>query len=308
MARILVTFSPQKRKNYYSDRALAGLRALGDVGLNGEDRALTTDELVEAAHDCEFIITDRQTAGDSELFRRLPDLVAFVRCAVDIRNVDVAAAGDCGILVTHASAGFMTSVAEWIIGAMIDLSRGISDSAHAYRSGEAAIPVMGRELKGSTLGVVGYGQIGRHVCELALALRMRVAVTTPETGVVNPPLVQLGMDDLLATSDYVVCLAPANADTENMFDGRAFARMQPTAYFINASRGELVDETALEHALDQGLIAGCARCPRRGSRAIRRSSPRRTSAASRRSPRSTRRSKPSRRWPPCWRATSPRGR
>jgi D-3-phosphoglycerate dehydrogenase len=258
MARILVTFSPQKRKNYYSDRALAGLNALGDVVLNPEDRALTTDELVDAARGSAFIITDRQTAGDRALFMRLPDLIAFVRCAVDIRNVDVAAASDCGILVTHASAGFMTSVAEWIIGVMIDLSRRISESSHAYRTGKAAIPVMGQELKGSTIGVVGYGQIGRHVCELALALRMRVAVTTPETGAVNPPLVSLAMEDLLATSDYVVCLAPANAETENMFDAQAFARMKPTAYFINASRGELVDETALEQALDQGLIAGCA--------------------------------------------------
>ncbi|TMH09896.1 MAG: hypothetical protein E6H68_17610, partial [Betaproteobacteria bacterium] len=65
------------------------------------------------------------------------------------------------------------------------------------------------ELKRSTIGVVGYGQIGRYVCELALALGMRVVVTTPGADVANPPLIQLGLEDLLAASDYVICLAAA---------------------------------------------------------------------------------------------------
>jgi len=258
MLRIFLTFTPHARKNYYSDRAVAGLRALGEVALNETDDALTTAELVAAARGFQFIVSDRQTRGDGEVFRQLPDLVAFSRCAVDIRNVDVATASACGILVTQASAGFMTSVAEWILGAMIDLSRRISASVGAYRSGEIAIPVMGRELKGSALGVVGYGNIGRRLCDLALALGMRVAITDPARTADDPRLTRLGFDELLAASDFVVCLAPANAETENLFDARAFARMKPTAYFINASRGDLVDESALERALDGELIAGCA--------------------------------------------------
>src|SRR6516225_3487306 len=110
--RIFLTFPRHARINYYSDRALAGLRALGDVALNETDHALTTSELVAAAPGFQFIVSDRQTPGERELFRQLPDLVAFSRCAVDIRNVNVAAASECGILVTQASAGFMTSVAE----------------------------------------------------------------------------------------------------------------------------------------------------------------------------------------------------
>ena len=256
--RIFLTFPRHARINYYSDRALAGLRALGDVALNETDHALTTSELVAAAPGFQFIVSDRQTPGERELFRQLPDLVAFSRCAVDIRNVNVAAASECGILVTQASAGFMTSVAEWIIGVMIDLSRRVSASVVAYRGGEIAIPVMGRELKGSALGVVGYGNIGRRLCEIALALGMRVAFTDPAGTADDPRLTRLDFDELVATSDFVVCLAPANAETENLFNARAFARMKPTAYFINASRGDLVDEAALERALDGELIAGCA--------------------------------------------------
>ena len=258
MGRIFLTFPPLARKNYYSDKALAGLNALGEVGMNTAPRALNTSELIEAARGSAVIVSDRQTPGEGALFRHLPDLVAFSRCAVDIRNVDVAAASESGILVTQASAGFVAGVAEWIIGVMIDLSRRLSASANTYHAGEIAIPVMGRELKGSTLGVIGYGQIGRYVCELALALGMRVVVNTPGANVVNAPLVQVALEELLAAADYVVCLAPANAETENMFNARTFERMKPTAFFINASRGDLVDETSLERALDNGLIAGCA--------------------------------------------------
>lgn len=258
MVRIFVTFPPHARKNYYPDKALSGLRALGDVAVNSLDRALVTSELSAAAQGFDFIVSDRGTPGEGELFRSLPGLVAFLRCAVDIRNIDVAAASDCAILVTQASAGFMTSVAEWILGVMIDSSRGISASVVAYRGGERPVPAMGRELKGSTLGVVGYGNIGRHLCDMALALGMSVVFADPVRTADDPRLRRTNFEELLREADYVVCLAPALAETENMFGARAFAQMKPTAFFINAARGNLVDETALEHALDDGRIAGCA--------------------------------------------------
>jgi len=258
MARIFVTFPPQARKNYYGEKALAGLSALGEVVVNPMDRALGTPELAVAAAGFEFIVSDRETPGEAELFRGLPDLVAFSRCAVDIRNVDVGAASECGVLVTQASAGFVTSVTEWILGAMIDSSRGISAAVVAYRAGEVAVPAMGRELKGSTLGVVGYGNIGRHLCDVALALGMNVTFADPVRTSDDPRLRRTSFAELLRAADYVVCLAPANAETENMFDAQAFARMKPTAFFINAARGNLVDEAALERALDDGRIAGCA--------------------------------------------------
>src|SRR5205085_5961448 len=97
------------------------------------------------------------------LFQRLPKLIAFLRCAIDIRNVDVAAASKAGVLVTQASAGFVTSVAEQIFGFLIDLSRGITRSTIEYRAGRVPPARMGRDLKGATLGVIGYGAIGKEV-------------------------------------------------------------------------------------------------------------------------------------------------
>ena len=258
MPRIYLTFSQTARANYYGERALTALRKLGDVTVNPLERALDTAELIDASTGSTIIVADRETPGTAELFRHSPDLVAFTRCAVDIRNVDVAAASECGILVTRAGPGFVTSVAEWVIGVMIDLCRGITDAALAYRAGTVLAPAMGRELRHATLGVIGYGSIGRYLCELALGLQMRVVVTDPVATVADARIRQAALPDLLAESDFVVCLAPANAQTENLMNASAFSQMKQRAYFINASRGELVDEAALLRALDDGPLAGCA--------------------------------------------------
>src|SRR5258705_10779015 len=105
MATIFLTHTPDMRRNYYGDRALAGLRALGEVVLHEGQQALDGESLARAAGDADIIVSDRATAGPAVVFERCANLVAFVRCAVDIRNVDVAAACANGTLVTHASAG-----------------------------------------------------------------------------------------------------------------------------------------------------------------------------------------------------------
>src|SRR6185369_3660247 len=135
MSRILLTHSPEAMRNYYGERALAGLRALGDVKLHAGAEPLAGDALIAAAADCDLIVSYRQSPGETQVFERLPKLVAFVRCAIDIRNVDVAAASKAGVLVTQASAGFVTSVSELVVGFLVDLSRGITSSATDYRAG-----------------------------------------------------------------------------------------------------------------------------------------------------------------------------
>lgn len=256
--RIFLTHQPEMRRNWYGEKALAGLRAIGEVVLNTLDRPLTTDELIRAAQGCQIIISDRATPGAAALFAAMPDLVAFQRVAVDIRNVDVAAASASGILVTQASPGFMAAVAEWIIGAMIACARDMTRYVAEYRAGRRPDWSMGRQLQGSTLGVIGYGAIGRHLAKLGVAFGMRVLVTDPHVAVDDASLGQVDLASLLVQSDFVACLAVATPETENLMDTSAFARMKPTAYFINASRGNLVDEAALRYALDEKLIAGAA--------------------------------------------------
>src|SRR5262245_27278669 len=99
--RILLTHTPEMRGNYYGEEALARLSKLGDVVLHEGPDPLDAAGLVQAAQGCSVIVSDRDTPGFGEIFAKLPDLVAFLRVAVDIRNVDVAAASREGILVTH---------------------------------------------------------------------------------------------------------------------------------------------------------------------------------------------------------------
>jgi D-3-phosphoglycerate dehydrogenase len=258
MATIFLTHPPEALANYYGDRAVAGLKALGEVRFNTAGRELSQAELAAAARGCEVIVSYRQTPGTAELFRSCPDLVAFSRCAIDIRNVDVAAASAEGILVTQASAGFVASVSEWVIGAMVDLGRNLTASTIAYRAGQVPKAPMGLQLEGSTLGILGYGQIGRRLAELALALNMRVLVYDPLKKVENRALEQRGLPQVLGEADFVACLVVANDATENLMNASTFAQMKPGAYFVNASRGNLVDEAALRAALDSGYLAGCA--------------------------------------------------
>ncbi len=254
MARILLTHSPEALANYYGERALKGLQSVGEVKLHTGSASLEGEALIAAAADCDLIVSYRQSPGPAALFERLPRLVAFLRCAIDIRNIEVPAASRAGVLVTQASAGFITSVSEMVLGLMIDLSRGITRSAMDYRAGRVPPAAMGRELRGSTLGVIGYGAIGREVVRMGKALGMRVLVHDPYVKDID----QTPFDALLEQSDYVVPLAIATEETEKLMNAAAFARMKKGAYFINASRGNLVDETALEAALDSGRLGGCA--------------------------------------------------
>ena len=259
MVKVFVSHPPDKLDTYFGAKATHALREIAEVRFNAERGELSADELVAAARGSDALIAYRQTPAPEALFRELPELFAFIRCAVDIRTVDVAAASAHGVLVTQASAGYGAAVAEWIVAVMIDLGRGIGRYAAAARAGRALSPFVGRELRGSTLGVIGLGRIGRVLADRALAFGMRVLATTPEPiddrgGAIR----QVSLDALLAASDFVVCLAPANAETERMLNATTFAAMRPGAFFVNAARGELVDDDALLAALESGHLAGCA--------------------------------------------------
>ena len=256
--KVLLAHTPQMRRDYYGERSLSGLRAVADVKLHEGDAALDAAALVEAAREADIIVADRMTQGPGEIFPRLPKLRAFVRCAVDIRNIDVAAASAAGVLVTRASPGFVPSVAELALGYMVDLSRGVSRATADYHAGRMPEVRMGRQLSGSRIGIIGYGSIGRYLAPLARALGMEVMVADPFVTIEDPEIKHIELDELLARADYVVCLAIANEQTENLIGATALARMRKHAVFINLSRGNLVDEAALAVALRDNRIAGAA--------------------------------------------------
>ena len=256
--KILLTHTPQARSKYYGERSLKGLQALGEVRLHQADAALDAIGLIAAARDVDIIVADRLTAGPSEIFPRLPLVRAFVRCAVDIRNIDVDAASAVGALVTQAGPGFVQSVAELALGFMVDLSRGVSRASADYHAGRKPEILMGRQLAGSRLGIIGYGSIGRYLAGIAKVLGMEIVVADPFAAIDDATIQHVPLDDLLGRADFVVCLAVANEKTENLIGQAALARMQPHAVFINLSRGNLVNEAALTVALREKRIAGAA--------------------------------------------------
>ncbi len=258
MATVLVTHPASRLSTYFGERALCQLREIAQVRLNPSDQDWQGSDLVTAAQGCDIIIAYRQTPFDAAVFAALPQLWAVCRCAMDIRTIDVAAASHQGIMVTRATPGFGTAVTEWVMGVMIDASRHISLARMQYQAGHEAPALMGKELRDATLGVVGYGHIGRQVCTLAQAFGMQVLVHDPHVQTAEAGVSLVSWERLLSDSDHVVCLAPATAETENLFNANAFAQMKPGAWFINAARGNLVDEDALRHALDHGPLAGAA--------------------------------------------------
>jgi D-3-phosphoglycerate dehydrogenase len=256
--KILLTHTPQSRRQYYGEKALRGLKEAGEVLLHQAEDALDPAALIGAAHEADLIVADRLTAAPAEVFANLPKLRAIVRCAVDIRNIDVEAASKAGVLVTRASPGFVQAVSELAVGFMIDLSRGVSRATADYRADRMPEVVMGRQLAGSSVGIIGYGAIGKYLALVTQALGMTVLVSDPFVSVEDISIEQVPLDELLRRSDYVVCLVVANKDTENLIGAAQLKLMQPHAFFINLSRGELVDEAALLAALRENRIAGAA--------------------------------------------------
>ncbi len=256
--RILLTHTPQMRRNYYGARALAGLQALGDVRLHEGPEPLGTEALIAAARGCQVIVADRATACAGAVFAALPDLVAVCRVAVDIRNIDVEAASAAGVLVTQASRSWVPAVSELVIGLMIDAARGIARADADYKAGRAPLVGMGRQLDGATAGIIGYGPLGRRVAGLALAFGMAVLVSDPYVTVEHGKIEQVELDELLRRADFVLPLAVATEETEKLIGARELGLMRPDAFLVNLSRGNLIDETALAAALEEKRIAGAA--------------------------------------------------
>ena len=224
------------------------------------DRPLREEELLPLVHDVVAVILGVDPfTGD--VMRRAPQLRVISRCGAGVDNVHVAAATTLGIVVTNTPDANSISVAELTMGLMLALARAIPAQDRNVREGRwDRLP--GAELQGQTLGLLGFGRIGREVARRALAFGMQIAYhdKAQPPGDLARSLGARAMDrdDVLATSDVVSLHLPLTAETRHIIDGRALKRMKPTAFLINTGRGGLVDEAALARALKEGWIAGAA--------------------------------------------------
>ncbi len=256
MAKILLTYPSDERPIRYGAAALAGLQGLGTVMLNERPHLMTAAEVIAASRDCAVIVTDRNTPCDAKLFASLPELVAVVRAAMDVRNIDLAAASAHGILVTRAGPGFRDAVVELLLGQMIDLARDLSTYVASYRQGVMPERRSGIQLAGRTASILGYGNLGKRMAELLAFLGMRVLVHDPKVATVAASAERVTLDRALAEGDFVICLVVHDRETDQSMNMNVFRRMKRSAFFLNPSRGRVVDEAALETALRDGIIAG----------------------------------------------------
>jgi D-3-phosphoglycerate dehydrogenase len=258
LIRVFLSHEPEALRNFYGERAVRELESFAEVRVNDTGRVLTTEMLLAESSGCDVVVLDRNTHADAAFFGACAGIASVHRCAVDIRTIDIAAASQAGVLVTNASPGFVDAVVELSLGLMVDLARSIYSYVSDYRLGNPPAARMGTQLSGSVIGIVGYGVIGSRLAEISHALGMTVLVDDPNKTITEAYVRQTGLEELLSQSDFVHCLATATPDTENLMGDAAFAAMKEGAFFVNVSRGNLVDEAALETALTTGRIAGAA--------------------------------------------------
>ncbi|MET8995834.1 phosphoglycerate dehydrogenase [Amycolatopsis sp. NPDC004169] len=204
-----------------------------------------------AGIDAALVANEPMTA---EVLARAPKLRVVVRTGVGYDSIDVAAAARRGISVSNLPGVNANAVAEYTFGLLLAGARRLVQSASGVARGEWPRED-GHELRGSTLGLIGYGAAARAVVPLARAFGMDVVCTSALRG---PDVRFTGLPELLSTSDYVSVHTALTERTRGLLDAAAFKLMKPTALLVNTARGAIVDEGALVSAVLSGEIAGAA--------------------------------------------------
>lgn len=231
-------------------------------GVSGQP--LEGDQLLRAAAGCDLIVCELERI-DAAVLDVAPDLKIIASCRGNPVNVDVAEATRRGVLVLNTPGRNAVSVADFTIGAMLTLLRGMSaGERHLRTTGwnvEGQLPYLtfrGPELAGRTLGLVGYGAIGRLVARRARdGFGMHIAAHDPYAAQ-DPEVEWLELDELTKQATVLSLHAPVTADTEGMIGRAQLQTLGPSGYLINTARAALVEESALLTALAENEIAGAA--------------------------------------------------
>ena len=240
-----------------AEAGIALLRGRFEVDVDGES------DLAEIIGRYDAIVVRSATKLTAELIQRGERLRVIGRAGVGVDNVDVEAATRRGIVVANAPESTVVSAAEHTIGLLVALARNIPQAHAALKQGRWERSSWGGvELAGKTLGVLGFGRIGRQVARRALGLGMRVVAYDPfvsaervrEQGAEHAE----SADAVLAVADFLTLHLPLTQETRGFLDAAALARLPDGARIVNAARGELVDESALADAVRSGRVAGAA--------------------------------------------------
>ncbi len=240
------------------------LRKRFEVSVHPEIRPMAPEVMIRKMADCSAVISLLCDRIDAPLLDQCPGLKIIANHAVGYENIDVAAANERGVLVTHTPGVLTHATAEIAFALLITLTRRIIEADRFTRKGLFIgwdpLLLRGDELAGRTIGIIGMGRIGRDMARKCRAFDMTILyhnrhpVDSETEKALDARYVSL--DELLARSDALSIHAPATPETRHLIDAAAFAKMKPGAYLINAARGEIVHEAALAEALASGKIKG----------------------------------------------------
>ncbi len=246
----------------------AGMRVLEEADLdlrsNPLDEGLSRANLLAQAAPVEGLLCLLTDTIDAEFLAACPRLRVVSNMAVGFNNIDLAEATRRGILVTNTPGVLTEATADFTWALLLATARRLAEGDRLVRSGGwqgwSPLQLLGGDIYGKTLGLIGMGRIGQAVARRAGGFGMRVLYHSrhPLDPALEATLNARGveLDELLAASDFVSLHAPYNPQTHHLLDAARLARLKPTAYLINTARGPLVDEAALVAALQNGQLAG----------------------------------------------------
>jgi D-3-phosphoglycerate dehydrogenase len=221
------------------------------------------DELITSVRDCDVIIVRSRTKITKDIIDAAPNVKIIARVGVGLDNIDTNYADTKGIKVLNAAEAAMNAVSELVIGHMLSLCRNIPKANYGIKEGKwLKKELVGSELRGKYLGIIGVGNIGRNLGRIAKCLRMNLIgydiFPINQEYVREVGMIKTDLKTLLENSDFVTCHVPLTADTKHLINSETLSYMKPTAYLINTSRGEIIDEQSLFTALSEKRIAGAA--------------------------------------------------
>lgn len=246
--------------------------SIDDVGISILEKAglvvvykpdIESDKLLTSVNDCDAIVVRSRTKITKTVIDAAPKVKIIARVGVGLDNIDTSYAESKGIKVFNAAEAAMNAVSELVIGHMIALSRNIPKANDGIKSGRwLKKELVGVELRGKYLGIVGVGNIGRNLGRLARCFRMNLIgydiIPINQDYVREVGMIKTDLKTLLENSDFVTCHVPLTDKTRHLINSETLSYMKPTAFLINTSRGEIIDEESLFSALNEKRIAGAA--------------------------------------------------
>jgi D-3-phosphoglycerate dehydrogenase len=239
-----------------SSEAVEFLRGAGDVDL----RLVGPETLRESMGEADAVIARDDVTIDAEMIAAAKHLKVIGRAGTSLAEIDLEAATARGVIVMNTPGTNATSAAEYTLALLLTLSRHVVTGHNDLKSG-VWDRHLGTELAGKTLGLIGFGRVGRRVAERAIAFGMDVIAYDPyvsELQVGDLRVKMVGLDEILARSEVISLHAPLTPETQHILDAETLAEVKPGVLIVNIAHGDMIDETALCEALQSGRVGGAA--------------------------------------------------